>query len=337
MKIPWQPLVAGLLALLVVTAARAQVRIELAPPAAIDCLQVAAGEPTEPVYPFDQYKERVAGRVRASVTLTGGSSPNGIEILSQEGDAPFAESSRRFLRALSAPCMKSGETVTLVYDFVFRPDLRTVVWSGPEREGDAARRAMTRCVQHLEGLPHPPYPDEAKRSNQQGRVLGRMTFSSADSEPEVELWHRPSARIFRPAIQRWAARMRMPCHQGAPVTTEVVFVFRFVDEGAYGFKPLTLVNLLGLSKGIRERRLELDTTTMGCPFQLKWSYQRPLLRNAVGEVGDSDPRRRPLLELLAGLELNLQDAALDSVFADTADVAVPCIRLNLNDPKEKTS
>jgi hypothetical protein len=41
--------------------------------------------------------------------------------------------------------------------------------------------------------------------------------------------------------------------------------------------------------------------------------------------------------LLAGLELDVRRGVLDSVYADTADVAVPCLRLNLNDPKEKTS
>lgn len=318
--------------------ARAQTRIEPAPSAALDCLQVPAGQPVEPVYPFDQYKGRVPGRVKATVALPGGLFGNDVEILSSEGDDAFIDASRRFLRSLSAPCMKSGEKVKLVYEFVFQPDERKVVWASPRDSDDGERRALTKCVGHTEGAKSPPYPERARRNEQQARVYGVMTFTSADSAPEVELFHRPSASVFASSIREWAAKLRMPCHPGGgPVGTSALFIYRLEGLGAYGFKPVTLPQLLSLGKGIRESRLELDTTKMGCPFDLKVTYYQPSRRNAVGEVGDTDPRRRPLLELLAGLELDMRSDALDSVFADTADVAVACLRLNLNDPKEKTS
>jgi hypothetical protein len=316
--------------------AQAQTRIEPEPSPALGCLQVPDGEPVEPVYPFDQYKGGVPGRVKASVALPGGFFGNEVEILSSEGDAAFVDSSRRFLRSLSAPCLKSGEKVKLVYEFVFEPDRRTVVWASPKDDSDAARKEMAKCMRHLDGE-KPQYPERARRANQQGRVLATMSFNSSDGTPEVDLKHRPSAEAFAASIRQWAKGLRLPCHTGAePLKVSMLMIYRMDGEGAYGFKPLTLTELLSVSKGIQERRLKLDTTTMGCPFNLKVTYYQPLRRNSVGEVGDTDPRRRPLLELLAGLELDLRSGALDSVYADTADIAVPCLRLDLN-PKEKTS
>ncbi len=324
--------------LLLAASAGAQVRIELAPPAALECLQVPTGEPVEPVYPFDAYKAGEAGRVKATVSLPGGLFGNEVEIQSSEGAAAFVDAAKKFLRSLSAPCLKKGEKVTLQYEFVFKPDDRKVIWGSPTEATDETRRSEVKCIGHVDKVKSPPYPERARRSLQQGRVYGLMTFHSADAPPEVELLHRPAAESFAPSITSWAAGLRMPCHAGrGPVRTGVLFIYLMEGEGRYGFKALTLPELLGVSKGIRERRLQLDTTAMGCPFDVKLTYYQPLRRNSVGEVGDSDPRRRPLLELLAGLELELRSNSLDSVFADTADVAVPCVRINLNDPKEKTS
>lgn len=316
--------------------ALAQTRIELAPPAALDCLQVPAGQPVEPVYPFDQYKGGVTGRVQAAVTLQGGRLANDIDFLTSEGDSAFVEASRQFLRSLSAPCLQPGEKIRLVYDFVFEPDRRKVVWAGPSAPEDPARANMAKCVRHSDGEKNPRYPPIAQRNDLQGRLFAIMTFSAPDTAPAVELFNRPAAAPFSREVRAWMAQLRMPCHSGAPVRTSTVFIFR-LDGDTFGFRPLTLMELLSVSKGIGGRRLELDTTAMGCPFSLKLAYLQPLRRNAVGEVGGNDPQRRPLLELLAGLELDLPRNALDSVFADTADIAVPCIRLNLNDPKEKTS
>lgn len=340
-------LVGSLLLALCAGAAQAQARIEAEPSIALECLQVPAGEPGEPVYPFEQYKGGVPGRVKATVTLPGGLFGNEIEIQSNEGDAAFVDASRRFLRSLSAPCLKPGEKVRLAYEFVFAPDRRQVIWATPQDMDSVERAAMTSCLRTAGGVLFdgrkvdaellPPYPSDAIRGNLQGRVRVLLTFSSPETAPAVDVLHRPSAEPFAEALREWAAGLRLPCHTGEPFRMSVIMVYRIAGSGAYGFKPLTLIDLLGLSKGIQERRLALDTTTMGCPFQLKLTYFQPQRRNVLGEVGGTDPRRRPLLELLAGLELDLRRAALDSVFADTADIAVPCLRINLNDPKEKTS
>lgn len=337
----------GAVLLLSAGLAQAQTRIEVEPSAALACLQVTDGQPKEPVYPFDQYKADAPGRVVATVTLSGGTPGGDIDIQSSEGDPAFVEASRAFLRSLSAPCLKPGEKARLAYDFVFTPDRREVIWSPPKDADAVARKAMLACLRGTNGVLFdgdlldptlaPPYPAAARRQDLQGRVRLVMSFHSPDREPDVEVIHRPAARVFAPPIRAWAADLRLPCHKGEPFKVSLVFVYRLDGMTAYGFRPLTLTGLLSVSKGIQQRRIELDTTTMGCPFRLKVAYYQPFRPNSVGEVGGSDPRRRPLLELLAALELDLDKQGLDSVFADTADVTVPCQRLNLNAPKEKTS
>jgi hypothetical protein len=326
-----------LTALLAAGQAQAQDRIEPEPSPALGCLKVRDGAPDEPVYPFDAYKGGLSGKVRAQVTLPGGLFGNAVNIVAREGDDAFVEAARSYLRSLQAPCLKRGETATLSYEFIFRPDGRQVVWGMPSEVAEAKHQALRDCIRHERPGSAIVYPDRARREAVEGRVLAILTFSSAEGPPEIEFLNRAQTRVFLPGVRDWALGQRMPCHPGGePIMLRQQFVFRLEGAGAYGFKPLTLRDVLAVTKGIRERGLVLDTTTMGCPFDVKVQYLQPLRRNVVGEVGASDPRRRPLLDFLAGAELQLREDMLDAVFADTADVAVPCLRIKLN-PQEKTS
>jgi hypothetical protein len=330
-------LASGVLAgLLAAAHAHAQSAIQPEPSPALGCLSVADGAPREPEFPFDQYKAGQAGRVVAAVTLPGGLFGNRIEILLSEGDPAFVAATRSYLQALKAPCLKRGETATLKYDFVFQRDRRQVVWSLPSDALEEAQKPLATCVRHEKAGSTPEYPQRARRDWIAGRVLGLLRFTSADGPPSVELLHRPSAKVFDAAILDWAAGLRMPCHPGGTVTVSQTYNFRFEGDHAFGFKALTLTQLLASGKGMRKRELALDTTAMGCPFQLKLTYYQPLRRNDIGEVGQPNPERRPLLELLAGLELDLNEELNDSVYADTAEVDVPCVKINLK-PKEKSS
>lgn len=327
----------GLLIALLVMAAPALAQIKPEPHPAMACTRVKAGEALEPEYPFDAYKRKQPGRVLASVTLPGGLLGNGVDIRSNEGDESFATEVRRWLRTLEAPCLKPGETATLVFDFIFQPDRREVLYGAPKDARAEAHEALASCVTHGGGAKQPEYPAQARRRLLQGRVHARLSFASADAPPQVEIYARDSTAPFQAVVEAWTAGLRMPCHPGGEaVPLSQLFVFVMEDAGAFGFKPTTLMNLLGSGKGLRERPLVLDTTQMGCPFELKFTYYQPLRANSVGQVGSQDARRQPLLELLRGLELDLGRNMLDAVYADTADVTVPCLRLNHN-PLEKKS
>lgn len=307
------------------------------PSPAVACARVKAGSPLMPEYPFNEYKSGTPGRVQATVALPGGLFGNQVEIQSSEGGAAFEAEVRRWLRTVEAPCLAPGETAVLRYDFVFQPDRREVAPSDPQDAQEAEHDKLLKCMKHVGEAKAPEYPGFALRKQLQGRVMGYLSFGAADQPPQLEMLQRPSAEEFRGAIERWAAGLRLPCHPGGgPLKARVLFVFRIEGDGAFGFKPMRVLDLLGVGKGVRERPLSIDTTQMGCPFDLRLTYLRPERPNLVGEVGQSDPRRRPLLELLRGLELDMRSHTLDAVYADTADVTVPCFRLNLN-PQEKKS
>jgi len=171
----------------------------------------------------------------------------------------------------------------------------------------------------------------------QGRVIALLTFSSPDQPPDVQLLHRPSAADLTETLNPWIAGYRLPCFiagQDLALTAMTVFVFR-TEGSAYGFTPLTLQQFVGGTTNLGLRPLVIDTTAMGCPFELKLVYRQPALRNAVDTIGPYVAAREPLLEWLRGAALNMKPNTLDSVYGDTADIAVPCIRLNIQ-PKEKS-
>ena len=312
--------------------AGAQTRLE--PSAALGCLWPADEERGEPDYPLHLYKRQQKGRVKAQVEFPGG--PLGgpkVTVLESQGDADFVTSVERYLDKLRAPCLNRGETASITFDFVFDP-VTHVVWSTQDADSDR-RKTILACMQSTKDSPRPEYPDNARRRNLQARVLARITFSAPDAPPEVELFHRPSAAPLAESVRTWIAGLRLPCHTGAPITATKEFVF-VMERDAYGFRPLALPQLLSVTKDIAQQRLQLDTGTMGCPFQLRFVYRRPGLPNAVGEVGAADPRRRTLLSWLAGVELDLPEKTLDAVYGDSTELAVPCLKIDLT-PKEKTS
>lgn len=330
----WHVLCAGVL-WLQAPWTRAAPEMTLEPSAALECLTPPAAERGAPEYPFVLYKSGQGGRVRAKVEYPGGLFGPAVTVLEHTGDDQLVLSVRRHLGGLSVPCLRPGETVTLQFDFLFEPDQRVLHWARPVDAPDPDRQRKLICLVHQRGAAQPAFPDRARRSDVQGRVSTHLVFSSPDSAPEVRLLHRESSGPLAEAVKTWAAGLRMPCHQGAPLAYSIVYVFQF-DGDSFGFKDLTLRKLLPAIKGLREKGLVLDTNTMACPFELKFQYLQPHAPNNVGEVATSDPRRRPLLDWLAGVELALPDATLDAIFADRADLAVPCLKINIK-PQEKTS
>jgi hypothetical protein len=332
----WRILVAAAVALLAAPSAQALTGFEPARSAAQGCARPKAGGAAEPEYPPVQLNRNELGRVHATVTLPGGPLGPKVTISKSEGADEFRRSVEQWLERLEAPCLEAGASATLSYEFVFQPDRRKVFWSPPDDAEREAHKAYVACLRHEDGDARPDYPEEAMRSDLQGRLYARLNFTAPDRAPEVDVLHRDEAVPLARAVRRWVKGLRMPCHTGSAVLVQYTFTFVMGGDSAYGFKPLTLLDLLSLTRGIRSRALSLDTSTMGCPFELRMRYLQPKRPNEVGEVGERDPRRRPVIELLQAADLELRAPVLNSVYADTVRVSVPCIKLNLN-PKEKTS
>lgn len=318
--------------------------VTLEPSAAQRCLTPVPERRGTPEYPPLAFQRGETGLVKVELVFDRADSRPDVKVLEQEGDDSFVAAVKAHVRDYRVPCLGGQEPpARLLFSFVFTPGKRGVLWSAPIDADAAQRKAMLSCLRHKSGNKAPAFPRFARQAGVQGRVLARLRFRTPDQPPEAEVFARPQAKPLARAVAEWVDGYRLPCFSGEPL--EAVWTFVFVYEGEhYGFsRPLMLQELLPTVRGIHTQALDIDSTTMGCPFDVKFKYRRPFLPNAVGELAAEDttapppaganPARRPLLDWLAQLELDVPASTLDSVFGDSVTLTIPCIKINLN-PKE---
>lgn len=310
-------------------------RAELEPSAVSQCVTVAPGARAEPEYPFMLSKEGRGGHVR--VALDFGASDRAPAVTVQEAEdagGEFEAAVRRHAADLRLPCLPAGSTARLLRDYVFQPE-KLQVFTGPTVDADDARRAqLLQCQTHVDGPgAQPGYPLLARSNGLQGRVLAELRFEAPDRPPVARVYAAPGHQALASEAEHWLAGLRVPCLTGGPIRSSVIFIFRFEDEPGFGFKPMTLTQFMAATKHIASERLQFDTSQMGCPFRVSLTYRQPYMRNVVGSVGGYDPARHPLLEWLRNAQLDLPRHSLASVFGDTADISVPCVKFDLK-PKE---
>lgn len=331
----WRHLLAGLVAAVGAAGAAAQVKVELARSAALECLQPAGADRSAPEYPFDEWKAQEPGRLKVQLEFTAPDGAPDVTTLEREGSVRFDRAVRDHVRAWRVPCLEPGQTVRLVKEYVFKKDDRQVGSPPAIDAADALRREAARCLTHVSGNKAPEYPLLSLKSNEFGRVHAVMRFRSAADPPEVKTYARRAVGRLDEHIQRWAQGYRLPCLSGEAVALSATFVFVIADTGRFGLKPVTLQQVLPSVKGIAQRTLALDTTTMSCPFDVRFTYLRPMLRNLAGALGDWRPGREPLLDFLRDIELDLPDRSLDAAYADETTITVPCLKIDLKPQGDK--
>ena len=316
----------------------------LAPSAALACL-TPAGEARAPEFPVQAFVDGKSGRVKVQLKFTGPQLRPAVTILASEGDREFVDAVRRHVDTFRLPCQDPGIGQVLVgFDFVFQRDQRSVQWHRPVDDDDARRAALLKCAVLLPAAEEVLYPAKALREGVSGRVLVKLRYTTPDQAPEVEVLPSPppgtsrevvaATRQLDEAAGRVGRLYRLPCLQGAPVSSVLLVKFKIARDPGYGFKPgLTLRGILPLVKDIRRQSLDFDTRQMGCPFDLNWDYRQPGIANAVGELGEPHPGRRPLLDWLTAVALDLPPESLASVYGDTAQIQVPCMHIHLK-PQE---
>ena len=304
----------------------------VSPSAAAGCLKLTVEAATDaPEYPFEPFKHRKAGRVKVALSF---GTPDGrpeVTVLEHEGDDQFIDSVRDHVKHYRVPCVdRAGPPARLVFDYVFKPDDRKVYSGAPVDADASAKRAMLACIRPSGKLDKPRYPTFAQSEGVQGRVWAKMRFEAPDRPPVVTTYARRSARTLRASVEAWAEDLRMPCHQGAPVLSEVVYVF-VLDGGAYGFKPgVDLPVILGAMTPDHRAAIPADTTAMGCPFDVSLRYLQPELPNLVKQVGSYNPARRPVVEWLERANLELPSTIIDSIYADAVTFRIPCLKIDPN-------
>lgn len=313
-------------------------QMQLAPSAAVSCLSPAAAERGTPEYPFAAFKDKLPGDVRVRLRFAGPAAAPVVAVLSQDGDDSFVDAVRKHASTLRLPCHDGGAPVELDFHFAFRPD-ETPLAPVPVDAADAERQRQLQCISHASGNNMPEYPMAALRKQVQARVLTELSFHAPDQPPTARFLPRigadavtagsHDADLFMPTLRSWVSGYRMPCQAGRPVHTRINYVFR-LEGDAWGFKPgIGLRELLPLVRDIRRQRLQLDTTRMQCPFTLHVEYFQPNLPNRVHEVGARVPARQPLIDWLQRTQLDMSAKALDSVYADTLTLTIPCLNIDL--------
>lgn len=326
---PLRSIVPGLLLAALPAPGWAQ-RVELAPSAAVECLTPVAAQRGAVEYPLAELKIGKAGRVKMQARFTAPDKPPTLEVLESEGGAEFVAAVREQMRTWRVPCLPqpAGEA-RLEQEYVFSPDKREIYWGAPQDKYDEVRLAQEACLVHVSGRKQPEFPRAALRDGVQGRVVTRLTFNTPDKPPLGQVHFRPDAELLGKAIKDWVTGYRLPCLSGESVALDIGFTFVFEGE-SYGFRPLTLRQFLPMVKGILKQKPVFDTNTMGCPFDLRFVYRQPAMKNAVGSIAQRDAARRPLLEWLAGVELDLPPKSLDAVFGDETTITVPCVKIDLS-------
>ena len=259
---------------------------------ALACLTPAAEARGLPQYPKAMLGSRRHGLVKVQLNFTSADRQPDGKVLEREGDPEFVDAVEEHVRSWRVPCLDQiGGRARLEFEFIFRPDDRVVVPRAPLDSWHAAERSLLACVVNTSGSKAPDYPIDARRIELEGRVVARLRFESATEPPSVELFSGQRTWRLQSAVEDWVRHYRMPCHSGAPVTSLWTFEFRLEGNQLYGFKPMSLLSWMRLTKDLGKQRLDLDTTNMGCPFELQVRYLQPALASSVAEIDSYHPAR----------------------------------------------
>ena len=303
----------------------------LSPSPAVRCLTPTVAERGAPEYPAREWKQGSRGRVLVDLIFTTPDLRPEVTVMEQEGNDDFVDAVRKHVNRFRVPCLEHADIpVRLRQEYLFRPTERSALSAAPVDTADASRQRMLACV--VKATPEPDYPLQALRQGVQGRLLVKLKFTGSDQAPEVTVHTRPASEVFTPAARQWAAKLRMPCHGGGPVTAEWLLVYRLKNASSYGFRDLSLKQFVGAIRDIETRRVFFDFSTMNCPFSVRLTYMQPHLPNTVREIEARESARQPFLDWLSMASLKLSERNLDAVFGDSVVLTVPCGKIDLGPP-----
>jgi hypothetical protein len=319
--------------------ARAQAPdVQLAPSRVVECLTPPAAQRGQPEYPPELNKSGEGGRVLLELVFTGADRAPEVKLFEPKVENGLVQAVKAHVAAFRVPCAEAADLpVRLRQEYVFQPG-SPVLWTTPTDEAAAARARVLKCMAANDGSKHPEYPAWARRVGAEGRVLAKLRFTGPELPPEVTLHasSRAVTGLAEDAVLPWAAKLRLPCIEGAAIETFIRFVFRMEGGQAFGFRDTTFFSFLRSARNLEQPGAVFDTTTMACPFDLTLIYRQPYFPNQVGERDAAQASRRPLLEWLSALVLDLKPGQQDAVTGDTVTFTVPCLKIDLT-PKEKTS
>lgn len=309
--------------------ARAQ-EVFMPPSAALACMTPPLAERGQPAYPAIQLERKDGATVRVELVFDGPDMAPALRLLDDfyvQDD--FVESVRAHVRRFRVPCMPAGaEAVRVAQTYVFTPgDGRKVVGLPPRDLSLAREAALAKCLTRITPGSRPEYPTMAERFGDQGNFLVRLRFTGPNEPPEPEFVAGPKHRWFRESVATFVAGFRLPCHEGAPASLDLLFHFQIDGGPRTRLKDMTLRQFVGLARTTPPARFDLRT--MGCPFDLQVLHRQPFAAHRVGQLGEARAERADFIAWMSQVQFNLDESTALEVLGDTFTVHVPCATLDL--------
>ncbi|MEJ6021413.1 hypothetical protein [Ramlibacter sp. PS4R-6] len=321
-------------ALATVRPASAADALAAAPQANIACVELLAEAPRSPAFPEEAYQAKLGATIRLEMEFVDARREPRVRVLPPLGAEPpavFGEAARAFVRHYRNTCMKDGDPpVRVRQEFVFVPnDGRKVVWTIASVLGEGRADSMVAgCVRHLAPGTLPAFPRSAARDGKSGRVVIQAEFKALNEPPVVKVLAAGPRSDFAASATSFAEGYRLTCGE-VPVIAVQRFNFNLQGNAHYVLKDTNLQSFVAASRNAADKPVFFDLNSMGCPFEVRMEYWQPFFRNRVGEIGESRPERRALLDWLSGLKLNLKPSQEADFASEALTIAIPCGKIDL--------
>jgi hypothetical protein len=299
------------------------------------CMTPTPGGRAKPVYPSWELDHKQGANVNAEFVFEAPDRAPKVRFLAPEPEASFDRAVQDYAAQLRLPCMAPGSApVVLRQGFDFVPnDGRKVAWTAMSDPADAAREKTLACLLHPTAYDdRVRYPNDMLRAQRAGVVVMRLTFTPGTPEPVVEVLYDGDGKSFATAVRGYATAVRLPCqHEGTPVPA--IMRFRFVLEGdeapKYVLNDLGLKDFLSAAKAVTPGSAYFDTTTMKCPFDVRFTLKQPFGPNRVEVLEEDVPARRAFADWLATREFELQPRSAANLYGQSMTIHIPCAKIDL--------
>lgn len=291
---------------------------------------LAPGATSKPEYPQELYERKHQGKVVVEIEFYDSSPVPRVKTLTNTGGVGLNDSAEKFALQYRNTCMKPGDPpVKVQQEFDFVPnDGRKVAWSIPAFGFENPPTATPSCVKHLNPGTAPKYPRGAMEAGTTGRLVILAKFKELDKPPEISFPVPGPRADIRQAVTEFAEGYRLTCG-GTPLIAMQLFVFTLSDSNVNLLRDTTLKSFLRGAGNATDKPVSFDLDAMSCPFDVRLEYWQPAFRNRVGEVGARVPARKPLLEWLSSLRLNIPEPIANKVTGDSLTISVPCGKIDL--------
>jgi len=302
----------------------------LAPSPAAACLARAPGKTDKLEYPQEKLERKEGGKVPVVLVFRAPDKAPEVTVNELNSNRELIDLVRDYVAGFRLPCMSKGDApVTLRQDYVFTPnDGRKVVHTTPTDDADPAREEQLRCMVNIHENTKPFYPEQALQEQAHGKYYVKASFDAADKPPTVTWLASGGNRHLERAVEHFLQDLRLPCYSGGPIEFRVLYHYETYGGEIKVLKDLSLRTFLGAVKEA-PGPVFFDLNSMECPFDLRVRYYRPYSENVVSELEKSVPERKPLMDWLSTLTLNLGGADTNELLGDEFTLTVPCGKVDL--------